>query len=224
MDGTLDLTLGSGACRRLLTDAPSLLARYVEDEGRRYLGYRPTTPPDRLVPEDLAVTLLINSRAGYRAFKSLQELGPALDLGTLPDTPLEDADPAMRAQVSEVVANVAGWPGFATSLATKVLHKKRPALIPVLDNQAIFGAYLNATWPARPSSRDSIWSASRISAAMETIAADLTRPENAVVWTVLQGLEPARTRVELFDMVWWVHFRDLEPVTGPGSPGFGPGF
>ena len=58
---------------------------------------------------------------------------------------------------------------------------------------------------------------------METIAADLTRPENAVVWKVLQGLEPARTRVELFDMVWWVHFRDGEPVAGLGSPGFGPG-
>jgi hypothetical protein len=33
------------------------------------------------------------------------------------------------------------WPGFGASVATKTLHKKRPALIPVLDNMAIFGAY-----------------------------------------------------------------------------------
>ena len=33
------------------------------------------------------------------------------------------------------------WPWVGASLATKTLHKKRPALIPVLDNMAIFGAY-----------------------------------------------------------------------------------
>ena len=41
---------------------------------------------------------------------------------------------------------MAQWPGFAASVATKVLHKKRPGLIPVLDNQA-FGAYMNPNWP-----------------------------------------------------------------------------
>jgi hypothetical protein len=30
--------------------------------------------------------------------------------------------------------------GFPRSVATEVLDKKRPALIPILDNEAIFGA------------------------------------------------------------------------------------
>jgi hypothetical protein len=38
------------------------------------------------------------------------------------------------------VAAVARWSGFGTSTASKVLHTKRPALVPILDNQAIFGA------------------------------------------------------------------------------------
>ncbi len=60
----MDLTFGSGAHERIVPDAVGTLARYVEEEGRRYLEYQPTTPADRIVPEDLAVTLLINSRAG----------------------------------------------------------------------------------------------------------------------------------------------------------------
>jgi putative NADH-flavin reductase len=32
-------------------------------------------------------------------------------------------------------------------VATKVLHKKRPKLKPILDNEAIFGAYMNPKWP-----------------------------------------------------------------------------
>ena len=37
-------------------------------------------------------------------------------------------------------------------------------------------------------------------------AADLTRPENEPVWERLRELEPERSRIELFDMVWWMHF------------------
>jgi hypothetical protein len=65
----------------------------------------------------------------------------SLDLSTLPTRALELSGGSERQQVAELVATVARWSGFGTSMATKVLHKKRPALIPILDNQAIFGAY-----------------------------------------------------------------------------------
>ena len=55
---------------------------------------------------------------------------------------------------------MASWDGFAASVATKILHKKRPALIPILDNQAIFGAYMNPQWPSKPSRADSIYGGS----------------------------------------------------------------
>jgi hypothetical protein len=41
------------------------------------------------------------------------------------------------------------------------------------------------------------------------------RPENRDVWPALARLHPARTRVELFDMAWWMHFRSVQPVARP---------
>jgi hypothetical protein len=208
----VSLVVGGGVADRRLADAASLLLAYQEDEGTRYLNQVPITPPDRLVPEDLAVTILINSRVGYRAYKSVQDLGPALDLAALPRVALEETSALDRDEVARVVATVATWPGFAASVASKVLHKKRPQLVPILDNQAIFGAYMDARWPARASSQDSVWATDRIRDALDRITYDLARPENADAWTALHALEPARTRVELFDMVWWCHFRSIEPV------------
>jgi hypothetical protein len=70
------LLLGGSVVDRLLPSPAELLAAYREDEGTRYLNQVPITPGDRLLPEDLAVTLLINSQVGYRAYKSVQDLGP----------------------------------------------------------------------------------------------------------------------------------------------------
>jgi hypothetical protein len=206
------LLLGGAVLDRLLPNPAELLAAYREDEGTRYLNQVPITPADRLLPEDLAVTLLINSQVGYRAYKSVQDLGPTLDSSVLPAVTLEETTAAQREVVATFIGEVAHWPGFATSVATKVLHKKWPALIPLLDNQAIFGAYMNPKWPASRSPADSIRDPKLICEALDRIALDLTRPENATVWPALSALEPARSRIELFDMIWWVYFRSLEPV------------
>ena len=208
------LVLGGGVVERRLRDPVSLLLGYREDEGTRYLNHKPITPSDELLPEDLAVTLLVNSRAGYRAFKSIQDLGPSLDLAGLPAAALENTAPGERDRVADLISQVAGWPGFAASLATKVLHKKRPALIPILDNQAIFGAYMAATWPRQSSSQDSVKEPRRIREALERIAVDLTREENREVWPLLQEREPARSLIELLDMTWWSYFRRLEDRSG----------
>jgi hypothetical protein len=34
----------------------------------------------------------------------------------------------------------------------------------------------------------------------------VTRSENEAVWERLQEIEPDRSRIELFDMVWWMYF------------------
>jgi hypothetical protein len=44
--------------------------------------------------------------------------------------------------VAELIGVMMSWPGIGASVATKTLHKKRPALIPILDKMAIFGAYM----------------------------------------------------------------------------------
>ena len=211
------LVVGAGHIDRRLPAAEDLLLAYRVDDGLRYLDWLPSTDPDRLMPEDLAVTILINSRIGPAAFKSVQDHGAALDLAMLPDMRLEETSVGMREQVAHLIAQVAQWDGFAASVTTKVLHKKRPWLIPILDNQAIFGAYMNSKWPQQRSATDSVYSESRIRKALEWIWTDLTRPENADGWAALSEVEPKRSRIELFDMVWWEHFRRLEPAR-PVSP------
>ena len=117
--------------------------------GYSYVAYQPQTPVDTLLPEDLAVTLAFNSRATGKAFESLMEHSHELDLTAIPDKPLEDTTPEERAAVVRAIDQMTHWPGFRMSLATKTLHKKRPNLVPVLDNRAIVEAYLEPSWPAK---------------------------------------------------------------------------
>lgn len=214
----MQLIFGAGRLDREVEEAQELLVSYRSDDGLRYLDFAAATPPDELLPEDLAVTIPINSRVGPAAFKSVQDNGAGLDLGSLPDTSLEATSEHERHAVAEVVAELAKWEGFAASVATKVLHKKRPRLIPILDNQAIFGAYMNPGWPEERSSMESIYAVARIREALEWIFFDLTRLENADVRTRLELIEPTRSRIELFDMVWWMYFRQVEPVMPQKTP------
>ena len=208
----MELVLGQSKAERRLGAVEDLLAGYLTDDGLRYLDYCPITPANRLVPEDLAVTILVNSRVGPAAFKSIQDHGASLDLASLPDKPLEQTTEAERQAVADLIGQMVSWQGLATSVTTKVLHKKRPDLIPILDNQAIFGAYMNPLWPEQRSFSFSIYKVVTIKEALDWVAADLTRPENASVWPQLRAIQPKRTLIEIFDMIWWTHFRALEPV------------
>lgn len=105
--------------------------------------------------------------------------------------------------------------GLPASIASKVLYKKRPALIPILDNQAIFGAYMNPAWPERRSLMESVYAVSRIGEAIDWIAFDITRRANERTWAQLADLEPLRSRIDLFDVVWWMYFRMIAPVRPP---------
>jgi hypothetical protein len=217
----IELILGAGRLDHRISDAERLLQEYRDKEkdwGLLYLDYEPVTPSDRLLVEDLAVTMLINSRVAARAATSVHANGAMLDLGSLPDKSLEETTTEERQRVADVIGVMASWPWLGASVATKTLHKKRPALIPILDNQAIFGAYMNPLWPSKRSLADTIKATTRIKEALDWIAADLTRPENAAVWPRLHAIEPARSRIELFDMIWWMYFREVEPVAAAPTP------
>lgn len=211
----MELTFGAGKLDRCITEVEHLLREWREKErdwGQLYLEYEPVTPRDRLLVEDLAVTMLVNSRVAARAATSVYRNGASVDLESLPDKALEETTDEERQFVARVIGTMTSWPWVGASLATKTLHKKRPRLIPVLDNQAIFGAYMNPLWPEKHSLADTIKAVPRIKEALDWIAWDITRPENASVWRQLQKIEPARSRIELFDMVWWMYFREVEPV------------
>lgn len=153
------MVYGAGRLDRCVPGVEGLLRAWREQErdlGQLYLEHSPGTPPDRLLVEDLAVTMLISSRVAASAATSVFRHGAMADLGSLPDKALEETTDGERRAVARVIADIASWRGFGASLATKTLHKKRPGLLPVLDNQAIFGAYMNQRWPGRPSSRDTV--------------------------------------------------------------------
>jgi Family of unknown function (DUF6308) len=211
----MDLVYGAGRLDRRVEDVEDLLREWrirEADWGQLYLDFEAATPADTLLLEDLAVTMLINSRVAGPAAAAVLRRGKSLQLAGLPDKPLEETSATERRRVAELVGTMTSWPWIGASLATKTLHKKRPHLIPVLDNQAIFGAYMNPRWPEQRSSMETIKATARIHEAIEWIAFDLTRPENEAAWASLAEIEPARSRIELFDCVWWIHFRALEPA------------
>lgn len=211
----MELIFGAGKLDRRVPQVEDLLDDWRKKErdfGQLYLEHEPTTPRDRVVVEDLAVTMLINSRVDARQAMAVFRNGSRLDLSVLPDRALGETTDGERQVVAEVVAEMTSWPGFGASAATKTLHKKRPALIPVLDNLAIFGAYMYPLWPEKRARADTIKAVTRIKEALDWIAEDLTRSENASVWPQLQAIEPARSRIDLFDMIWWMYFRHVEPV------------
>jgi hypothetical protein len=209
---TINLTLGASQIDRIIPNADVLLLKYRDDSGYLYLDYKPITSADKVVPEDLAVTLLMNSQVGAKAFQSLVQMGGTISLDHLPDKPLEETSALEREQIAALICKLAQFPGFAASVATKLLHKKRPSLIPILDNQAIFGAYMYPAWPQKPARVDSIKDHGKIRAALDWIAFDVNRPENRAAWVELESIEPSRTRIELFDCVWWMYFREFQPV------------
>lgn len=206
------LYTGSGV-ERWVEDADAKLEAFRADSGYWYLRHQGSTPPDNLVVEDLGVTLLMNSQITWRNAKSVIDHGDEIELGSLPSRPLEQTTAQDRQEVAELIAAVAKWPGFGASTATKLIHKKRPALIPILDNLAIFGAYLNPAWgPSHPAPNATVKDVRLIRAALDRIFVDLTHPENENAFRLLSGIEPGHSRIQIFDTVWWIHFRRIEPV------------
>lgn len=61
-----------------------------KDYGQLYLEFVPSTPRDRVLVEDLAATMLINSRVAAPAAMSVYRNGTAVDLQSLPDKALKE--------------------------------------------------------------------------------------------------------------------------------------
>jgi hypothetical protein len=205
----MDLVFGAGKIDRRVADVESLVRDWrvkEKDFGQLYLEYEPVTPRDQVVIEDLAVTMLVNSRVEARQAMGFFRNCASLDLSGLPEKRLGATSDAERADVASLIGVMTSWPGVGASVATKTLHKKRPALIPILDNMAIFGAYMNPLWPEQRAKEDTVKAVPRIKEALDWVAFDVSRPENDETFGRLQEVEPERTRIELFDIVWWMHF------------------
>jgi hypothetical protein len=177
--------------------------------GPAYYAYSPATPPDLLLLEDLGIAVLLEGRPQSRAALTLTLLtDEERNLRDVPKTPLQLSTPEERVAVVRAIMGLVLTPGFASSLATKVLHKKRPATIPILDNQAIFGTLLSKKWaPGREPRGSSVSNETRIGHALETIHSIVSCDQNEVVFQRLEERHPALTRIQLFDKIWWSFIR-----------------
>ena len=104
--------------------------------------------PDAIEPVDYAITIAMNSRATADRMKQFMELGPTLNnlLRAIPhDTTLatDTSDDVFHA-VEMLFDKACSAKGTKLSVASKVLHRKRPHLIPMLDSVVVNRHY----WPA----------------------------------------------------------------------------
>lgn len=201
----LRLTVG----RHTLSDVAVLLDYYEEEvrHGPAYYRHQPTTDPNTVTLEDLGAAVLLEGQPRSRAARTLVDA--PLDLRDVPDRALHETTAEERDRITDVILQLVGQrgSGFGSSLATKVLHKKRPATIPILDNQAVFATLCSDQWqPGTLPRGKTARSRAAIAGALATIHGVVTDPRNINVWSELEDRTPF-TRVEVFDMVWWAFVR-----------------
>jgi hypothetical protein len=98
-----------------------------------------------LVDGDLLAPNLIGAEVDRGRFALLREMLPALSgVAELPAVPIEEADDAAIAQVADLFAVLDQAPyagkGVRGTILSKVLHRKRPDLVPLYDSR-IFESY-----------------------------------------------------------------------------------
>jgi hypothetical protein len=125
-------------------DALGDLRRFCEGEYAYYDGIG-FTDPDRIEPLDVLVTVAVNSRVNFAAevHRVHRGLAAACDplLAEIPqDADLLTFDPELIF-IERLLDAACRAPGVLLPRATKVLHRKRRRLIPMLDN-VLLGHYL----------------------------------------------------------------------------------
>jgi hypothetical protein len=140
----ITLSLHNG---RTIDDASSLLAaKFSGFDWSWYDGVQ--SDPDRIEPVDFAITIAMNSRAtaGRMAAFLRQSAELEIVLKEVPkDVDLADMTDAKDwASVRSLFEIACSAIGTKMSVASKVLHRKRPRLIPILDSVLVNKHY----WPA----------------------------------------------------------------------------
>lgn len=122
-----------------VNDPRKVLRSFVKQWYAMYDGV-PVPQDNRLYVTDIALSTMMNSRLGgttaahlYRARQPVESGLAKIPAGLdLLDVVAGDEIPG-AAGICEAIAGMAAVPRIKLSAATKILHKKRPGLIPILD-------------------------------------------------------------------------------------------
>ena len=129
----MGITLPSGLT---ITEAEGRILRFAENEYAYYDGI-PSTQPNHITPVDVMVTNAINSNVNTADKIREVHLGlaeacdPILPMIPEETSLLDRLDEGLLKRLFEAACSVRY---VLLPVATKVLHRKRPWLIPVLDN------------------------------------------------------------------------------------------
>ncbi len=146
-----------------VSDPETILREYVDPASdTAYPGYDRlvTNGTDQLVDADLLAPGLLQAPVDRSRFRVLSGMMPALQrVGSLPKVALQEADDddvAAVAQLFDVLdSDLYRRGGVRGTIVAKVLHRKRPDLVPLYDSR-IFAAYTVAA-VERAGERERSW-------------------------------------------------------------------
>ncbi|MFP5252166.1 MAG: DUF6308 family protein [Actinomycetes bacterium] len=165
--------------------------------------------PGQLEFGDLAWATLLVGRPSPVAAQAL--LRATLEPIHLPSSlTLAEADDGVVAEIADLIWRTqTALKGVRTAITVKMLHPKRPSLIPVIDNQNFFGSYMSSTWrPGGPTPSRSPRNRTAITDGLRAFQQVLAAPQNQPAWESLDrwcsrdGAGPF-PRTVLLDMLWW---------------------
>ncbi|MBD8871151.1 DUF6308 family protein [Nocardioides donggukensis] len=105
-------------------------------DGLDEYGLLADNPPGRFTGDDIAASSLLDVRFGPKAVRTLltsQELADALD-AVPPRCPLWEADQPELQAASGLWSLIREIPGVGRTKASKLLARKRPELVPIVDS------------------------------------------------------------------------------------------
>ena len=199
--------LPSGLTVDLSTD---LLLRFCREEWAYYDGI-PDRDPNRILPDDVLVTVAMNSFVNNAEKVRTVHRGMARACDRLlPDIPVDadirsfDLDGKIALELFTAACRMRD---VLLPVATKVLHRKRPGWLPMLDNVILF-AYLEALGRSGMKARtqEGEKAAGVGVFVMNAFRKDLEAAEDEVgaIGVVLRGVGTPMTPVRILEVALWM--------------------
>ncbi len=205
----MPITLCAGTL--VVDDPDELLLSYLEPSaGYAYPAYDllVTNSSSALVDGDLLAPTLLGAHVDLARFELLRTMLPDLSAGlvALPPTPLADTDDAGITLVAECFSDLDhprySGHGVRGTILSKVLHRKRPDLVPLYDSR-IWTAYTAPGALVRSGKRSWVDFMTLLCAQMRAdLQAEST--EFARLVTVATGHGATLTPLRLLDILVWM--------------------
>lgn len=196
---------------RAVEIAASRLLHFCREEYDYYDGL-PSTHPDRIEPVDILATVSMNSYITNAA--QVRRIHRGMATNCAPLLPLIPAEAMLLGNTPQILADLESLlhaaiqcSGVLIPVATKVLHRKRPHLIPMLDN-VVLGYYLrlNARHDLLGRTQDKRKAASAAMTVLEffrqNLEANLRQLETIRAVLAREGFDLSLVRI--FEILVWI--------------------